>query len=113
MSIMKTVVLAYSGGLDTSVCIPLLSGGYGYDQAITAVADGGQPAPKDIEAGDRNQHKCLWRGLAKDMCDKSSLDNLQIIGGEDDRMEEFGSERGCEWSGFGYTTLYETSYKNI
>ena len=44
MPIMKTVVLAYSGGLDTSVCIPLLSGRYGYDQAITAVADGGQPA---------------------------------------------------------------------
>ena len=79
MPIMKTVVLAYSGGLDTSVCIPLLSGGYGYDQAITAVADGGQPAPKDIEAGDRNQHKCLWRGLAKDMCDCVIRNRLRTL----------------------------------
>jgi argininosuccinate synthase len=39
MYIMKTAVLAYSGGLDTSVGIPLLSGGCACDQAITAVAD--------------------------------------------------------------------------
>jgi 7-cyano-7-deazaguanine synthase in queuosine biosynthesis len=32
MSIMKTVVLAYSGGLDTSVCIPLLKERYDYDR---------------------------------------------------------------------------------
>ena len=59
-----------------------------------------------MEAGDRNQHKCLWRGLTKDMCDKSSLDNPQIIGGEDDMMERFDSEKGCVWwSGFGYITF--------
>jgi argininosuccinate synthase len=39
MPIMKTAVLAYSGRLDTSVCIPLLSGRYDCDQEITAVAD--------------------------------------------------------------------------
>ena len=43
MSIMKTVVLAYSGGLDTSVCIPLLKERYDYDKVITVVADVGQP----------------------------------------------------------------------
>jgi argininosuccinate synthase len=40
---MKTVVLAYSGGLDTSVCIPLLKERYDYDRVITVVADVGQP----------------------------------------------------------------------
>ena len=43
MSIMKTVVLAYSGGLDTSVCVPLLKERYDYDKVITVVADVGQP----------------------------------------------------------------------
>ena len=41
---MKTVVLVYSGGLDTSVCIPLLKERYDYDRVITAVAAVGQPA---------------------------------------------------------------------
>lgn len=41
------------------------------------------------------------------MYDKSSLDNLQIIRGEDDMMEKFGSEKSCEWSRFGYAALYE------
>jgi len=48
---MKTVVLAYSGGLDTSVRTPLLEGRYDYDRVITAVADVGQPAPKHITEG--------------------------------------------------------------
>jgi argininosuccinate synthase len=51
MPIMKTVVLAYSGGLDASVCIPRFIGRYGYDQVITVAADGGQPAPKYITEG--------------------------------------------------------------
>ncbi|CAG0996639.1 partial Argininosuccinate synthase, partial [Methanosarcinales archaeon] len=39
---MKKVVLAYSGGLDTSVCIPLLKEHYGCDYAITVTVDVGQ-----------------------------------------------------------------------
>jgi argininosuccinate synthase len=46
---MKTVVLAYSGGLDTSVRIPLLKERYDYDKVITVVADVGQPAPKYVK----------------------------------------------------------------
>ncbi|RLG31074.1 argininosuccinate synthase [Methanosarcinales archaeon] len=47
---MKTVVLAYSGGLDTSVCIPLLKERYDYDKVITVVADVGQPASEIDDA---------------------------------------------------------------
>ncbi|MCK4652518.1 MAG: argininosuccinate synthase [Methanosarcinales archaeon] len=50
---MKTVVLAYSGGLDTSVCIPLLKERYNYDSVITVVADVGQPASEIDDATKR------------------------------------------------------------
>jgi len=40
---MKKVVLAYSGGLDTTVCIPLLREKYGFDEVITVTVDIGQP----------------------------------------------------------------------
>ena len=40
---MKKVVLAYSGGLDTSVCIPILKENYGFDKVITVTVDVGQP----------------------------------------------------------------------
>src|SRR5437762_11769098 len=44
----STVVLVYSGGLDTSVCIPLMREEYGFDHIITVTVDVGQPA-EDIE----------------------------------------------------------------
>ncbi len=47
---MSEVVLAYSGGLDTSVCIPLLRERYGFDKVVTVLVDVGQPR-KDIERG--------------------------------------------------------------
>jgi argininosuccinate synthase len=37
-----TVVLAYSGGLDTSICIPLLRERYDYDTVITVAVNVGQ-----------------------------------------------------------------------
>jgi argininosuccinate synthase len=40
----KTIVLVYSGGLDTSVCIPMLREEYGYDRVVTVTVDVGQPA---------------------------------------------------------------------
>lgn len=45
---MKTVVLVYSGGLDTSVCIPLMREEYGYDRVVTVTVDVGQPV-SDLE----------------------------------------------------------------
>ncbi|MEI7826791.1 MAG: argininosuccinate synthase [Euryarchaeota archaeon] len=40
---MSKVVLSYSGGLDTSVCIPILRERYQYDQVVTVMVDVGQP----------------------------------------------------------------------
>jgi argininosuccinate synthase len=40
---MKKVVLSYSGGLDTSVCIPILREKYQYDEIVTVTVDVGQP----------------------------------------------------------------------
>lgn len=49
---MSEVVLAYSGGLDTSVCIPLLKERYGFDKVVTVLVDVGQPK-SDIERGNK------------------------------------------------------------
>lgn len=46
----KKVVLAYSGGLDTSICIPILKEEYGYDKVITVSVDVGQPRQEVLEA---------------------------------------------------------------
>ena len=40
---MKKVVLSYSGGLDTSVCIPILKEKYQYNEVVTVTVDVGQP----------------------------------------------------------------------
>jgi len=53
---MKKVVLAYSGGLDTSVCIPLLREHYGYDEVIAVMVDVGQPEA-DINEGVKRGEK--------------------------------------------------------
>jgi len=37
-----TIVLAYSGGLDTSICIPLLKERYDYDRVVTVAVHVGQ-----------------------------------------------------------------------
>ncbi|MDI3539937.1 MAG: argininosuccinate synthase [Methanolobus sp.] len=52
----KKVVLAYSGGLDTSVCIPLLKEKYGYDKVITVSVDVGQP-PQEVQEAEQKAKK--------------------------------------------------------
>ncbi|QSZ68322.1 argininosuccinate synthase [Methanofollis aquaemaris] len=44
------VVLAFSGGLDTSICVPLLKEHYGFDEVITVAVDVGQPQHEVEEA---------------------------------------------------------------
>ncbi|MBN1134103.1 MAG: argininosuccinate synthase [Methanosarcinaceae archaeon] len=50
---LKKVVLAYSGGLDTSVCIPILKEEYGCDEVITVAVDVGQPREDIAEAEEK------------------------------------------------------------
>ena len=49
----RTAVLAFSGGLDTSVCVPMLKDDYGYDEVIGVTVDVGQPDEDIQEAYDR------------------------------------------------------------
>ncbi len=44
------VALAFSGGLDTTVCVPLLEEEYGYDDVIGVTVDVGQPDEEFVEA---------------------------------------------------------------
>ncbi|MDL5362860.1 argininosuccinate synthase [Halalkalicoccus sp. NIPERK01] len=47
---MERVALAFSGGLDTTVCVPLLEEEYGYDEVIGVTVDVGQPEAEFAEA---------------------------------------------------------------
>ncbi len=46
------VALAFSGGLDTTVCVPLLEEEYGYDEVIGVTVDVGQPEAEFEEAAE-------------------------------------------------------------
>jgi argininosuccinate synthase len=46
------VALAFSGGLDTTVCVPLLKEEYGYDEVIGVTVDVGQPEAEFAEAAE-------------------------------------------------------------
>jgi argininosuccinate synthase len=50
MSDNKRIALAFSGGLDTTVCVPLLKEEYGYDEVIGVTVDVGQPDEEFAEA---------------------------------------------------------------
>ena len=72
---MKKVVLAYSGGLDTSVCIPLLKEHYGCDYAITVTVDVGQPA-KEIELAEKKAEKISQKHFTIDAKDEFVKDYI-------------------------------------
>jgi len=50
---MKTVVLVYSGGLDTSICIPFMKEEFGYEKIVTVTVDVGQPAEDIAQAAEK------------------------------------------------------------
>jgi len=50
MPAQSTVALAFSGGLDTTVCVPLLEEEYDHDEVIGVTVDVGQPAEEFDEA---------------------------------------------------------------
>ena len=47
----KKVVMVYSGGLDTSVAIPMMREDYGYEDVVTVTVDVGQPA-EDVRSAE-------------------------------------------------------------
>ncbi|WP_114578199.1 argininosuccinate synthase [Saliphagus sp. LR7] len=49
---MTRVALAFSGGLDTTVCVPLLEEEYGYDEVVGVTVDVGQPEEEFEEAAE-------------------------------------------------------------
>jgi argininosuccinate synthase len=53
LTLMSTVILVYSGGLDTSVCIPLMREEYGFDHIVTVTVDVGQPEEDIRQAEER------------------------------------------------------------
>ena len=81
------VLLVYSGGLDTSICIPLMKEEqYGYKEVITVTVDVGQD-PKDIVQA---QEKAKIMGtthftvdakdeFVKDYCWKALQANTKVI----------------------------------
>jgi len=50
-----TIVLAYSGGLDTSICIPLLKEKYDYDRVVTVAVHVGQQDDEIMVATDKGK----------------------------------------------------------
>ena len=69
-----TVALAFSGGLDTTVCVPLLTEEYGYDDVIGVTVDVGQPrkefdeAEETAEALGMDHHVVDARAAFADRC---------------------------------------------
>jgi argininosuccinate synthase len=51
----KSVLLVYSGGLDTSICIPLMKQEYGYNHVVTVTVDVGQDSKDIAQAAEKAQ----------------------------------------------------------
>ena len=61
-----TVVLAYSGGLDTSICIPLLKEQYDYERVVTVAVNVGQ-SDEEIEVATKKGRKLSDRHYTIDV----------------------------------------------
>ena len=57
-----TIVLAYSGGLDTSICIPLLKERYDYDRVVTVAVNVGQ-RDEEIDVATKKGEKTCRQAL--------------------------------------------------
>src|ERR1044071_5198294 len=86
---MKTAVLAYSGGLDTSCAIAWLKEDYGYDDVIAVLVDVGQQA---------NFEPAFERGYA------AGASEVMLI----DRRDEFADEQVAK--AIQTNALYEGKY---
>jgi len=70
-----TIVLAYSGGLDTSICIPLLKERYQYDRVVTVAANVGQ-SDDEIEMATKKGKKFADRHYTLDLREKFVRDHI-------------------------------------
>jgi len=84
---MKKVVLVYSGGLDTSICIPFMKEEFGYEKIITVTVDVGQPAEDIAQAAEKakvmgTEHYTVdaKEEFAKDFCFAASQANGRYEG---------------------------------
>ena len=64
-----TIVLAYSGGLDTSICIPLLKERYDYDRVVTVAVNVGQ-RDEEIEVATKKGEKLADKHYTIDVREK-------------------------------------------
>jgi argininosuccinate synthase len=70
-----TIVLAYSGGLDTSICIPLLKERYDYDRVVTVAVNVGQ-RDEEIDVATRKGKKLADRHYTIDAREKFVADHI-------------------------------------
>jgi argininosuccinate synthase len=70
-----TIVLAYSGGLDTSICIPLLKERYDYDRVVTVAVDVGQ-RKEELAVAKRKGEKLADRHYTIDVREKFVRDYI-------------------------------------
>jgi len=70
-----TIVLAYSGGLDTSICIPLLKEKYDYDRVITVAVNVGQ-RDEEIEIATKKGKKLADRHYTIDAREKFVAEHI-------------------------------------
>ncbi|SEA17604.1 argininosuccinate synthase [Haloplanus vescus] len=83
---MTRVALAFSGGLDTTVCVPLLEDEWGYDEVVGVTVDVGQPdaefeeAAETAEALDLEHHIVDAKSEFADLCFDSVRANATYQG---------------------------------
>jgi argininosuccinate synthase len=70
-----TIVLAYSGGLDTSICIPLLKERYDYDRVVTVAVHVGQQ-DEEIRVATEKGKKLADKHYTIDVRDKFVSDHV-------------------------------------
>ncbi|ACL17605.1 argininosuccinate synthase [Methanosphaerula palustris] len=70
-----TVILAFSGGLDTSICVPLLKERYGYDRVVTVAVDVGQTA-EDINTATEKGNLIADKHFTIDVKDRFVAEHL-------------------------------------
>ncbi len=70
-----TIILAFSGGLDTSICVPLLKERYGYDRVVTVAVDVGQTA-EDINTATEKGNLIADKHYTIDVKDRFVAEHL-------------------------------------